>query len=94
MNDKTSASIAYQGTIVLLVISMVINCVQEVIIVHSKQEPLILTPALLGHTLKNKEHKASWTARIVHQAITVHQELLNLWPVQRVHITPYLLGDH
>ena len=63
MNDKTSALIAYLGTIVQLVINMVIDCVQVVIIVHSKQKPLMLTPALLGHTLKNKEHKVGSSDR-------------------------------
>lgn len=94
MNDKTSVVIVYLATIVKLVINMEINCVQVVIIVHLKQEPPMLTPALLGVTLKNKEHKASWTAKTVHQVITVKLELVNLSPVQRVHTTPYLVEDH
>lgn len=63
MKDKTSAVIAYLGTIVQLVISMVIDCVQVVIIVHPKQETLMLTSALLVLTLKNKEHKVGNSAR-------------------------------
>lgn len=94
MNDKNSALIVYLATIVKKVINMEINCVQVVIFVYLKQEPLMLTPALLGVTLKNKEHKASWTARTVHQVITVKLELVNLLPVQRVHTTPYLLEVH
>lgn len=64
MNDKTSAVIAYLATIVKLVINMEIHCVQVVIIVHLKQEPLMITPALLGLTLKNKEHKVGNSALI------------------------------
>lgn len=57
MNEKTSALLAYLGTIVQLVIQLVTDCVHVVIIVHTVPEILTLTPALLGLTLKNKEHK-------------------------------------
>lgn len=64
MNEKTSALIAYLGTIVQLVISMVIVFVQVVITVHLGQETLMmLAPALLGLTQKNKEHKVGNSAR-------------------------------
>lgn len=62
MNEKTSALIAYLGTIVQLVIGMVIVFVQVVITVHLRQETL-LPPALLGLTQKNKEHKVGNSAR-------------------------------
>ena len=57
MNDKTSAMIVYLATIVKLVINMEINFVQVDIIVHLKQEPLMISHALLVLILKNKEHK-------------------------------------
>lgn len=63
MNEKTSALIVYLATIVKKVINMEINCVQVVIFVHLKQEPPMLTPALLGVTLKNKEHKVGSSTR-------------------------------
>lgn len=64
MNEKTSALIAYLGTIVQLVIGMVIVFVQVVITVHLGQETLMmLAPALLGLTQKNKEHKVGNSAR-------------------------------
>jgi len=63
LNEKTSALIAYQGTIVQLVINMVIDCVQVVITVHLGQETLMLFPALLGLTQKNKERKVGNSAR-------------------------------
>ena len=63
MNEKTSALIAYLGTIVQLVINMVIACVQVVITVYLGQETLMLLPALLGLTQKNKEHKVGNSAR-------------------------------
>ena len=63
MNEKTSALIAFLVTIVQLVINMVIGCVQVVITVHLGQETLMLFPALLGLTQKNKEHKVGNSAR-------------------------------
>lgn len=59
MNDKTSVLIVYLDITVHLVMHMLTDSVQLGTTVQTRLGTPMLTHALLGLTLKNKEHKAN-----------------------------------
>lgn len=88
MNDKINVLIVCLATTVKLGIKMVTHFVPVDITVHIKQVIQMQNHVLLGHTLKSKEHRVSWTVKIAHQGTIVKKEVRSLWLVQRVPTIP------